>query len=147
MAQSLVGARLPRAEAVAEAGRIRAFARAIGDLRPVCHDPAAARAAGYRGLLAPPTFLFALEMLDRPEPMPLLAQSGIDMNRVLHGEQRFDYGQPVCAGDVVVFETRIVDDYEKAGGRLRLIVSLTEARHADGVDAGRATSTLVVKAP
>lgn len=36
--------------------KIMEFAEAIGDPNPVYRDPAAARLAGYRDLIAPPTF-------------------------------------------------------------------------------------------
>ena len=43
-------------------GRLRFFAKAIGETDPVYTDDAAARDAGYPDLPAPPTFLFAAEL-------------------------------------------------------------------------------------
>ena len=39
---------------------IQAFTRSVGESNPVFSDEEAARAAGYRGLLAPPTFCTVL---------------------------------------------------------------------------------------
>lgn len=41
-------------DVVVEKGRLRLLAKAIGETRPVYTDEAAARAAGYRSILAPP---------------------------------------------------------------------------------------------
>jgi len=40
--------------------KIRDFATAIGDFNPLYHDEAAAKAAGYDDIIAPPTFLTTL---------------------------------------------------------------------------------------
>ena len=43
-----------------EKGRLRFFAKAIGETDPVYTDEAAAKAAGYKSLPAPPTFALCL---------------------------------------------------------------------------------------
>ena len=54
-----------------EKGRLRMFAKAIGETDPIYTDEAAAQAAGYRSLPVPPTFLFCLEM-EQPDPLRLV---------------------------------------------------------------------------
>ena len=44
-----------------EKGRLKFFAKAIGETNPIYTDESAARAAGYRSLPAPPTFIFSLD--------------------------------------------------------------------------------------
>jgi acyl dehydratase len=39
-----------------ERGPVEFFASAVKDANPVYHDPAAAKAAGFDGIPAPPTF-------------------------------------------------------------------------------------------
>jgi len=39
-----------------EKGAIRRFAEALGETNPIYFEEAAARAAGYRSIVAPPTF-------------------------------------------------------------------------------------------
>ncbi len=51
-----------------EKGRLRMFAQATGQDDPIYSDEAAARAAGYRSLPVPPTFLFSLGF-EKPIPM------------------------------------------------------------------------------
>src|SRR3546814_9496304 len=69
-----------------EKGRLRFFAKAIGETRPEFIDEDAAKAAGHQSLLAPPTILFS-GPLDHDDVPKLLQMLGIDMNNILHGEQ------------------------------------------------------------
>ena len=99
-----------------EASRLRFFARATGQTDPVYLDDAAARAAGHRALPVPPTFLFCLEMA-APDPEAIRKLLGLEVARVLHGEQHFAYHAIACAGDRLRFGQRIVDLYARKGGR------------------------------
>ena len=47
-----------------EKGRLRFFAKAIGETNPIYTEESAAKDAGYRAIPAPPTYLFCLEMLE-----------------------------------------------------------------------------------
>ena len=91
-----------------ERGRLRSFAAAIGETDPIYADRAAATAAGHRDVLMPPTYLFSID-LEAPDPFGYLEDLGIDLSTVLHGEQSFDYHQPVYAGDVVEVTQKIVE--------------------------------------
>jgi hypothetical protein len=89
---------------------------------------AAAQAAGYPDLPAPPTFLFAAE-LDSGANDQLLADLGIPLSKLLHGEQSFHLPPPACAGDTVTVRSRIETDiYDKKGGALEFVVK-TSPRH------------------
>ncbi|MBC7942488.1 MAG: MaoC family dehydratase N-terminal domain-containing protein [Chitinophagaceae bacterium] len=101
--------------------RLQFFAKAIGENDPVYLDPAAAQAAGYADVPAPPTFLFAAE-LDSGATDQLLTDLGIPLAKLLHGEQSFRYRQPVCAGDTVTVQSTITDIYDKKGGQLEFVV-------------------------
>ena len=133
----------PRSIAV-EAGQLRFFARATGEKNPAYFDEAAARAAGHPALPAPPTFLFCLGSL-APEREDVMARLGVDMGRVLHGEQSFTYGQPIHAGDVITLKTRIADIYDKRGGMLDFIVQDTDATNQRGEPVGSTRTVIVVR--
>lgn len=104
-----------------EKGRLRLFAKAIGEDNPIYFDEAAAHAAGHRSILMPPTFLFCLEM-EQPDPYLWFRELGIPQPRALHGGQAFQYYAPACAGDVLTFNAEIVDIYDKKGGALEFVV-------------------------
>jgi acyl dehydratase len=127
-----------------EKGRLRFFAKTIGETNPIYSDERTAKIAGYPSLPAPPTFTFCLEQ-DVPNPLQFLESIGIDMRKVLHGEQSFTYHAPVCAGDKITLETRISDIYEKKGGALEFIVLDTACRNQNGVLVAEQRSVVVVR--
>jgi acyl dehydratase len=119
-----IGHRFPVMRWEVEKGRLRFFAKAIGETRPECLDESAARAAGHPSLLAPPTNLFSGQ-LDHDFVPELLQLLGINMNNILHGEQGFTYHAPVFAGDVLEFEDQITDITSKKNGALELVTRET----------------------
>jgi len=127
-----------------EKGRIAFFAKVIGLTDPVHTDEAAAKAAGYRGIVAPPTFIFGAPG-DSGETMKLIETLEIDLGKVLHGEQRFDYHAPVCAGDTLRFESRVSDIYDKKGGALEFVVNDTKVTNQLGEHVADLHSVIVVR--
>jgi acyl dehydratase len=127
-----------------EAGRLRFFAKATGQTDPVYTDAATARDAGHRGLPVPPTFLFCLEM-DGPNPAAIRELLGLDYRRLLHGEQQFSYHAPAHAGDVLSFEQRIDDIYDKKGGALEFVVRSTRVSNQHGALVAELRAVTVIR--
>ena len=127
-----------------EKGRLRFFAKAIGETNPVYIDEAAAHAAGYRSLPVPPTFLFSLEN-EVPEPFGWLEAMGVHLGKVLHGEQAFQYYAMAFAGDRLTFAPRIADIYDRKDGALEFIVRETKVTDAGGAPVADLRSVLVVR--
>jgi acyl dehydratase len=142
--RSLIGFESTPRTVEVEKGQLRSFARATGETNPIYFEDAAARAAGHPALPAPPTFLFCLASL-APDPDNVIARLGVDMGRVLHGEQSFSYGEPIHAGDVITLRTRISDIYDKRGGALDFIVQDTEATNHNGDNVGVMRTVIVVR--
>lgn len=128
--RALIGSVSEPYEVEVEKGAIRRFAEAIGDPNPLYHDEAAARAAGFKSLVAPPTFPVSF----RPPEEPAWT-ARLDRRRVLAGEQSFTYARPIVAGDILTCRAHFVGVEEKQGksGRMELLVQ--EVR---GTDAGGA---------
>ncbi|GAA4385003.1 MaoC family dehydratase N-terminal domain-containing protein [Tsukamurella soli] len=124
--------------------RLRDFAEATGQLDPVYTDVDAAKRAGHRDLPVPPTFLFGIE-LEAPNPFAFLADLGVDLRTVLHGEQQFDYHRMCYAGDELTATSRITDIYEKKGGLLEFIVKETTVIDQDGARIAEMRSVTVVQ--
>jgi acyl dehydratase len=114
-----------------EPGQLKFFAKATGETNPIYFDEEAARASGHPRLPAPPTFLFSLELL-APDPRGTLGLLGIDIGKILHGEQRFTHLQQIYAGDRIKLSTRISDIYAKKGGALEFVVQDTTAENQRG---------------
>jgi acyl dehydratase len=124
-----------------ERGHIRRFVEAIGDPNPIYVSEEAARAAGYARIPAPPTFVCALR------PNDARAGMGIDMRKVLHGEQEFEFRRPVLCGDRLTLVQRIADIHEKQGkgGVMDMLLLETTATDAQGETVFLARATIVVK--
>ncbi|MDD2058508.1 MaoC family dehydratase N-terminal domain-containing protein [Pseudomonas sp. GD03860] len=129
--KSLIGRSLGVTTAEVEKGRLRFFAKAIGETDPIYTDEDAAKAAGYRSLPVPPTFLMCLGGENRDIEAQLRIYE-FDLGRILHAEQSFEYHRPAVAGDVLTFDSKIVDVYEKAGGRLQFVVNEVRVTNQDG---------------
>ncbi|AJG20787.1 MaoC family dehydratase N-terminal domain-containing protein [Cupriavidus basilensis] len=127
-----------------ERGRLKFFAKAIGETSPVYLDESAARDAGYADLPAPPTFLFTAE-LDSGAMFGLLDRLGVPIQNVLHGEQSFEYLGPIVAGDTVTVTSRIKDIYDKKGGVLEFIETESQVTNQRGEPVARLRSLTVVR--
>jgi acyl dehydratase len=129
----------------AERGRLAFFAKVTGQSDPVYADLDAAKTAGHPDLPVPPSFYFSLE-LERPDPFGWLAALGIDVRRVLHGEQSFTYHAMAHAGDTLTLRSRIVDVTVKKGGALELLTKQTSVARG-GQPIAEAVSVIVVRNP
>ena len=142
--KTMIGHAFPAFATEVEKGRLRFFAKAIGETNPIYTDDAAAREAGYRALPAPPTFTSVLDQ-ESPDFLPVLDLLDIDIARILHGSQEFEYLAPICAGDMIRVEVRIADIFDKKGGALDFVVMEHTYTNQDDVLTTKATSTLVVR--
>lgn len=138
-----IGHTFPAFQVEVEKGRLRFFAKAIGETNPVYFDVQAAQAAGHRSLLVPPTFLFCLEM-ESPDPAAIRNLLGLDYRRLLHGEQGFVYHALAYAGDTLTFEQRIEDIYDKKNGALEFVLRNTRVsnQHQQAVAELRTVSVM-----
>ncbi|MBF6212671.1 MaoC family dehydratase N-terminal domain-containing protein [Nocardia puris] len=126
----MIGTGLAPSTLYIDAGRLRLFAKAIGEPNPTD--------------VVPPTFLFAIE-LEQPDPFAWLAELGVDLRKVLHGEQSFVYHSPARAGDTLTATPRITDTYQKKGGALTFIVKETAVTRADGSAVADLKTVVVVR--
>jgi acyl dehydratase len=143
--QSAVGHRFTPVTAHVEPGRLRYFLDTLGETNPIYRDATAAKAAGYAAPPVPPTYLFCLEMLDNETPFEFLTALRIDLGRVLHGEQSFNYLAPVVVGDTLTFSPRVVSVTDKKGGAMTLIGVETAVTNQHGVHVADTSRTIVVR--
>ena len=140
--KNLIGRVLSKGTIEVEKGRLRSFAKATGQLDPIYSSEAAAKEAGHPSLPVPPSFLFCLnsETFDLTEALKVLQ---MDLGRILHAEQSFDYHKMAYAGDELTFETKVADVYEKKGGALLFVVQETRVTNRKGERVADMRCTLV----
>jgi len=113
--ESLIGHELDEFPLPVERCKVREFARALLDDDPLYQDENAARAAGFDGIPAPPTF--AAASMHFRDDLPLFERLDLDLKRVLHGESSWEYLEPVHVGDELVAHRRIADISTRPGKR------------------------------
>jgi acyl dehydratase len=88
--------------------KIREYALAVGETNALYLHVDAARAAGYRDVVAPPMFAV---VYSGPAIGPVLfdADVGIDFARMVHGGQEFRWGPLVVAGDEIATTVTVKD--------------------------------------
>lgn len=131
--RGFLGYSLPVFSVTATPERVEKFARAIGQA-----DPGSG--------IAPPTFMKAIEGEDNSSRR-ILEALGVELRRVLHAEQQFDYFAPIRSGDVLHVERRVTDLYDKKNGAMDFIVIESSITRADGVLAGKSRQVVLVRNP
>jgi acyl dehydratase len=137
-----IGKEWPAVEYEVGREKIREYANAVGETNPVHHDPEAARAAGFRNVVAPPMFCVVYSA-PAVGPGILDPEVGINLAAMVHGGQEFVWGEPVCAGDVITTKAKLVDVSERNG--MGFYVFETVSTNQDGTETVRGTWTDIVR--
>lgn len=142
--QDLIGREFPpTAPYLVGREKVREFARAVFADAPQHLDVEAARAAGYADVVAPPTFAMVIQdqalqqLLGEPD-------SGIELSRTIHAEQRFTYTRPIVAGDELSARLRVTGIRMMGGNAM--ITSESDIADAEGAHVVTAVSVLLVGA-
>jgi len=139
---SAVGKTYPPYEYEVGKEKIREFATAVGESEPVYHDAEAARAAGFRDVVAPPMFAVVYSA-GAMGPAILDPELGINLMMMLHGSQEFVWGEPVVAGDTITTAAEVKDIFEKDGRQFFVFESVS--KNQDGDEVVRGTWTNIVR--
>ena len=125
-----------------ERGKIREFAKAIKDDDPLYFDEERAKREGG-GIMPPITFLVTMSHWDDGRGRPRVP---MDLKRVLHGEQEYEFLKPIYAGDVLTAVSRVADVYEKPGKRggiMTFVVTEIEFKNAKSELVARAKQVTI----
>ena len=120
----------------------RVLRRPPDGAHPWTFDEVAAAASPHGGLVAPPAFaaVFAIEPFGAACSDPAL---GIDVLRLVHGEQSFDFLAPVRPGDVMTTTGEITNVRER--GALDFVEVTTTSVNQRGETAVRGVWTAVIR--
>ena len=119
--------------------KIREYAHAVGETNPVYFDREAARAAGFRDVVAPPMFavVFCAGAMG-----PAIFDPDVGMNFALmvHGGQEFRWGPLVVAGDEIRTTVTVKSIDERDGRAFYVFESVSENQRGETVCVGTWTN-------
>lgn len=124
---SLVGKRYPPVAFALEAGRVVAFAAAVGHV----------------GGGVPPTFVTAPELEAGLANVVTDPELGIDISRVLHGEQEYEWMRPLVVGEALTAEATIEEIRSRSA--LEFLTVRTDLRDHTGTTVVVGRSRLIVR--
>jgi len=140
--RSKIGKTYPSFEYEVGREKIREYANAVGENEPVYHDADAAKAAGFRNVVAPPMFAVVYSA-GAMGPAILDPELGINLMMMLHGSQEFVWSEPVVAGDTITTTAQVKDLYEKDGRQFFVFESVS--KNQNGAETVRGTWTNIVR--
>lgn len=123
--RSTIGAEIIAPSYPVERGRIAFLCSIIGETNPIHTDEEAARAAGYPGIVAPPTFAQVIDqestrIAERRGEQTILDLIGGDLRYMLHGIEKYTFHGHMIAGDELGVRQQVLGFDEKKGGMLEM---------------------------
>ena len=127
LSASLQGKSYPAVRVTIDPERVRTFAHAVD----------------HRGPGVPPTILTVPEIEAGLSNVLADPELGVDLARVLHGEQSFEWSRPVAAGETLIAHASI----ESIRGRaaMQFLTLRTDIRDERGDRVALARSTLLIR--
>lgn len=126
----MIGVEFEIGEATITRQHIARYCAAVGETNPLYLDEAAAAAGPYGAIVAPPSMLSALLMEPRPDPDVRFG------NTSYAAGTRFEYFEPVRAGDTVRVTALVKEVFAKTGRSGTMVFAAYESRYRNqhGVD-------------
>jgi acyl dehydratase len=107
--KSKIGYSFPPFTIEVERGKIRELALAIGDDNPVYQSREAAQAAGYPDVPLFPTAPTMFTFWGNTKMVSQIVSLGINVMRILHGEEEYEYLAPISPGDILTGVMTVAD--------------------------------------
>jgi acyl dehydratase len=123
--RSKVGMEFPNYTITVEKNKIAEFAMAVAlteekeEINPIYYDEASAKKAGHQGITIPPTFMNSFAFWTGKGLPEIVKALSIDINRLLHSEEEYEYYGSIYVGDTITRKMKVVEMYER-GKRDRL---------------------------
>lgn len=153
---ALLGTNAPGRHGLVSANGIEKFAAAIDDHNPLYFDRAAARAAGFADVIAPPLYAAAAT---RPVPMrsgllddgqyDSVAPPGLTHLQTMLAGQNWELIRPAVAGEAVVetFTTKSITERKGSTGTMVFVEKEATVSTPDGDPIQRYSNVLILRAP
>lgn len=136
--RAAVGVEGPPTVLEVEKTNCRMFARAVGHTDPIFYDEAAAKARGYRSIVAPPGFL-GTPVFNPNAAAGAPGEMGgrrfsVPYKRVLNGGTEYEYfpeNDVICAGDTITARTKIAGFEETTGSLGPMLITRRETTYTN----------------
>jgi acyl dehydratase len=112
---SKIGQRFAPFTIEVQRNKIDELTTAIGDDNPVYHSRAAAQAAGFPDVPISPTTPTMFSFWGNRQRGSSLVDVGINVARILHGEEEYEYMKPIYPNDVLTGITTLTDGKTRRG--------------------------------
>lgn len=139
--RAAVGVEGPPTTLEVEKTNCRMFARAVGHTDPIFYDEDAAKARGYRSIVAPPGFMGTPIFKPGGGGGPAGEMGGrrfsVPYKRVLNGGTDYEYfpdapdGDVICAGDTITARTKISGFEETTGSLGPMLITRRETTYTN----------------
>jgi acyl dehydratase len=113
--KSKIGQSFPPFNFEVERGKIRELALAIGDDNPIYQSREEAQAAGYPDVPLFPTSPTTFAFWGNRKMVGQLVSLGINVMRILHGEEEYEYLGSIYPGDTLTGVMTLVDGKTRQG--------------------------------
>jgi acyl dehydratase len=139
--RAAVGVEGPPVTMEVERTNCRMFARAVGHTDPIFYDEQAAKARGYRSIVAPPGFL-GTPVFSPGGGAGVPGEMGgrrfsVPYKRVLNGGTDYEYfpdppaGDVICAGDTITARSKIAGFEETEGSLGPMLITKRETTYTN----------------
>ncbi|HEU0002987.1 MAG TPA: MaoC family dehydratase N-terminal domain-containing protein [Ktedonobacteraceae bacterium] len=146
--KSIIGRSFPPFSIEVERGKIRELALAIGDENPVYSSKAEAQAAGYDDVPIYPTTPTTFTFSGNRKMVGQLVSAGINVMRILLGEEEYEYLAPIHPGDTLTGVFTIVDGKTRqgsSGASMDIITTEVQYTNQHGASVLKARQVIVVR--
>ncbi len=122
--------------------KMREYAAAAKDGRPIFHDEELAKQTSYGDIIAMPNFAAVYAL--RGAGMVLIDQEiKLNLALLVHGAQEFEWFDVVKPNDIITETGKVADIYEK--GDLDFVVYEGEGKNQDGKLICRSKATFIIR--
>lgn len=136
--RAAIGVEGPPMTLEVEKTNCRMFARSVGHTDPIFYDEAAAKARGYRGIVAPPGFM-GTPIFNPSRPPGAPGEMGgrgysIPYKRVLNGGTDYEYFPDegvICAGDTITARSKVTSFDEREGSLGPMLITTRETTYTN----------------
>jgi len=124
----IIGVEFEVGQATITREQIARYCSAVGETNPLYLDEAAAQAGPYGTIIAPPSMLSALLMEPRPDPDVRFG------NASYAAGTRFEYYEPVRAGDTIRVTALVKEVFAKTGRSGTMVFAVYQSRYRNQHD-------------